>query len=208
MVNQRKQYRPVWRQWHAAPFFSPWLSGHDSKPLAAGIFVLMLLQLRSAWEPPPPLSLCILSILLFLLSSIPASSPSHPPLYPCYSVFLPPPPPAAFLLFFLSLLHPRTALHDQRAKNSIRNPRINSGEGGGEEEDVCVCVCVFGCVCVCVCMWGRQRTQGHKTALQCFSWFVTVPISVAILFFFFFLPCQIWFYCPELIKSPNCIDPP
>lgn len=90
-----------------------------------------MLQLKSAWEPllllprPPPL---LHHILLFSPSPCRSSSSTSP-------------------LSSLSLLRPRTALHDGGAKNSIRNPRINSKRGGwGEKRG-----------------GGRQHTQGHNT---------------------------------------------
>lgn len=71
----------------------------------AETFVLML-QLKSAWEPLLLLLLLISLPLLFLHSRLSS----------------------------LSLLRPRAALHDRGAKNSIRNPPINSEKGGGKRE--------------------------------------------------------------------------
>lgn len=108
-----KKVVPSCAEWHGAPFLCfSCLSGHDSK-------LCVVLQLKSAWEPPPALPTPYFPT--------PPPSPLHP--ISSSSSF-----PSCFFLFFalLSLLHPRMALHDGEAKNSTRNPRISSdGELGG-----------------------------------------------------------------------------
>lgn len=111
---------------HGAPFsvFS-WLSGHDSDPSQRGALCVdaAAVEVRMG-TPSPPLH---------------ANTPLSPlsPLFSFFhlSLFLIHPLllflfPLPLLSLSLSLL-PRTALHDREAKNSTRNPRINSEEGGG-----------------------------------------------------------------------------
>lgn len=112
---------------HGAPFsvFS-WLSGHDSEPSQRGALCVdaAAVEVRMGTPSPPPLH---------------ANTPLSPlsPLFSFFhlSLFLIHPLllflfPLPLLSLSLSLL-PRTALHDREAKNSTRNPRINSEEGGG-----------------------------------------------------------------------------
>lgn len=117
----------VWGGGHGAPFsvFS-WLSGHDSEPSQRGALCVdaAAVEVRMGTPSPPPLH---------------ANTPLSPlsPLFSFFhlSLFLIHPLllflfPLPLLSLSLSLL-PRTALHDREAKNSTRNPRINSEEGGG-----------------------------------------------------------------------------
>lgn len=106
------------------------------KALTAGSFVLMLLQLKSAWEPPMQILLSLSSSFFplcsfsssfsfppLLLPSFPFLSPLHPPAAPL------PPPPASLL--FLSSTHVRLST-TRRLKIASGIPAsIQKEEGGG-----------------------------------------------------------------------------
>lgn len=191
MLNQRQQYRPAWGEWHGAPFsvFS-WLSGHDSKLSQREALCWCCCSssphgnppsssphANSPLTPPPPLPFSPLSPLFSSFSfSLPSLPFPHPPAAPL-------PPPVAF---FLSLLLPRTALHDREAKNSTRNPRINSEAGGGKS----------------------AHTRSYPPApprIQRFSWFAKAFIGV---FIREIRTVSDYILSPWIDKSPNGIDPP
>lgn len=140
------------------------------KALTAGSFVLMLLQLKSAWELPMQIHLSPTPFFLMysfsssfsfpplLLPSPPFLSPLHPPAAPL------PPPPASLL--FLSSTHVRLST-TKRLKIASGIPASIQREAGG--------------------------TSGHKPTFQRLSWFVTSSAC-------FFLCCRLEFIKDQIVS--------